>query len=500
MKSRNQKRLYLWLGPIAFLLLEFIGRPETMNPEAYHVLAVTAWIAIWWISEALPISVTALLPIIMFPLTGAVDLVSTTASFGHKYIFLYMGGFMLAIAIEKWGLHKRIALNIISVIGSSTDRIVLGFMIATAFLSMWISNTATSVMMVPIGAAIVSQFSSTNGVPKDQHPFGKILMLAIAYSASIGGVATLIGTPPNLVLAGILEETYEIQISFFQWISFGIPISIVLIFICWKYLTKYTFNSEEKEFPGGKSQIKKLLSDLGKITYEERAVLLVFLLTAAAWMGRALIQKLIPAIDDTIIAVIAGTALFVIPSSKKGEMLVKWEEAVKLPWGIILLFGGGMALAKGFTSTGLAEWIALQMTHMQGLSLILLILVLVASVNFLTEITSNLATTAMLLPILAPMALAFDLHPYMILVSVTIAASCAFMLPVATPPNAVVFGSGYLRIPDMIKSGIFMNVISIFIITIVTYYYLPLIWNLDPNKFPEAFKILTENSKILNIN
>ncbi|MEQ9403935.1 MAG: SLC13 family permease [Cyclobacteriaceae bacterium] len=486
---RQHRRLInLWLGPATFLLLEAIGGPESMSQEAFHVLASTAWIAIWWISEALPISVTALLPIILFPLTGAVELATTTAAFGHKYIFLYMGGFILAIAIEKWGLHKRIALNIINHIGSGTNQIILGFMIATAFLSMWISNTATAVMMVPIGAAIVSQFSLGKSLKRDEHPLGKTLMLAIAYSASIGGFATLIGTPPNLVLAGVLEQNYNVKLSFFEWMSFGVPISLLLLFICWKFLTKYTLNLEEKEFPGGKEQIKKLRSELGKITREERSVLIVFIMTAVCWMGRSLIQKVIPTIDDTIIAVIAGTVLFVIPTGKKGEMLIKWEEAVKIPWGIILLFGGGMALAKGFTSTGLAEWIALQMSNMQGLSLLLLILVLVAIVNFLTEITSNLATTAMLLPILAPMALAFDLHPYMILVSVTIAASCAFMLPVATPPNAVVFGSGYLRIPDMIRAGIFMNVISILIITIFTYYFLPVVWGFDPGQFPEMFK------------
>lgn len=457
-----------------------------MNPEAFHVLAITMWIAVWWISEALPIAVTALLPIILFPLTGALDLASTTASFGHKYIFLYMGGFMLAIAIEKWGLHRRIALNIINLIGTGTDRIVLGFMLATAFLSMWISNTATSVMMVPLGVAIVTQYNSSNTAK--EHPFGKILMLAIAYSASIGGFATLIGTPPNLVLAGVLEENYGVQISFFKWMSFGFPISALLIFVCWKYLTKYTFKNTGGEFPGGKTEIRKLLSELGKITSEERTVLILFICTALAWMGRSLIQMIIPALDDTIIAIVAGTLLFVIPSSKKGERIINWEEAVKMPWGIIILFGGGMALAKGFTSTGLAEWIALQMTLMQGVSLILFILILVASVNFLTEITSNLATTAMLLPILAPMALAFDLHPYMILVSVTISASCAFMLPVATPPNAVVFGSGYLRIPDMIRSGVFMNLISILLITVVTYFYLPFIWDFDPNEFPDIFK------------
>ena len=485
----SQNFLFIVIGPIVFLLLEALPKPATMNIEAYHVLAITAWVAIWWISEAVPISVTALLPIILFPLTGVMEIGDTTAAFGHKYIFLYIGGFMLAIAIEKWGLHKRIALNIINIIGSDLKYIVLGFMVATAFLSMWISNTATSVMVLPIGIAIITQFKASAGEHDlDAKKMGKVLMLAIAYSASIGGFATLIGTPPNLVLAGILEETYGIKLSFFDWMKFALPMAIVLLAVAWIYLTQVANKMRSSEFPGGRKQISAMLHDLGKITTQEKIVLVMFTLTALAWITRSLIQKIIPGIDDTVIAMISGILLFVIPAGADNKKILQWEEAVKLPWGIILLFGGGMALANGFKVTGLATWIAEQMTSMQGLTLIVLILVLVLIVNFLTEITSNLATTAMLLPVLAPMAFAFDLHPYMIMVSVTIAASCAFMLPVATPPNAVVFGSGYLRVPDMVKTGFFMNILSVLIVTAVTFFLLPSIWNIDPNVFPENFK------------
>lgn len=489
MASRLRKILSIIIGPLAFLLMEAIGRPGSLSQEAYHVLSVTVWVALWWVTEAVPIAVTALLPIVLFPLTGALSIGDTTESFGHKYIFLYMGGFMLAIAIERWGLHKRIALNIINIIGSNVTNIVLGFMIATAFLSMWISNTATSVMMLPIGTAIVSQFKKrTNGDDHEGNAFGKALMLAIAYSASIGGFATLIGTPPNLVLAGILQHMYQVKISFGQWMMFGLPTSLVLLFICWWYLTRHAFSFDKVSFPGGKEEIKNMLQDLGKIRYEEKIVLIVFTCTAFAWMFRSLLEKVISGLDDTIIAMIAAITLFLLPSKDRTRKIIEWEEAVKLPWGIILLFGGGMALAKGFTTTGLAEWIAGQMSQLDGLSVLLLILVLVAIVNFLTEITSNLATTAMLLPVLAPMAVSFNLHPFMVMVSVTIAASCAFMLPVATPPNAVVFGSGYLRIPDMMRAGVLMNIISIIVITITTYYLLPFLWDIDPNQFPEAFR------------
>ena len=487
MSSRKANTFALILGPLVFILLEIIGKPATMSIEAFHVLAATIWIAIWWVSEAVPIAVTALLPIVLFPLTGAMDLSTTTASFGHRYIFLYIGGFIIAIAIERWGLHRRIALSIINLVGSRVPRIILGFMLATAFLSMWISNTATTVMMLPIGMAIVTQFQKNTEM--GGNTFGKALMLAIAYSASLGGLATLIGTPPNLVLAGILEELYEVQISFFKWTLIGLPVSIILLSICWVYITRYAFKLKNAEFPGGHSEIKKMYRSLGKISYEEKAVLAVFALTGACWMFRSLLEKIIPAIDDTIIAMAAGVTLFVIPSKKENRKIINWEEAKQLPWGIIILFGGGMALAKGFTTTGLADWIAEQMTQLDGLSMLVLILVLVAMVNFLTEVTSNLATTAMLLPVLAPMALSFNLHPYMILVPVTIAASCAFMLPVATPPNAVVFGSGHLRIPDMIRTGIFMNLISIILIALITYTFLPYLWDINPYEFPAVFKI-----------
>ena len=487
MLASSRKNISLLLGPLVFLILQLLGKPEGMSHEAFNVLASTIWIAIWWISEAVPIAITALLPIVLFPITGALDLGTTTAAFGHKYIFLYLGGFMLAIAIERWNLHRRIALNIINLIGSDISKIILGFMLATAFLSMWISNTATTVMMLPIGIAVVKQFRDAANDVESSERFGKALMLAIAYSASIGGIATLIGTPPNLVLAGILEQIYGYKLSFFQWFVFGLPTSSILLVICWRYLTKYAFQFKLKTLPGGREEIQRMVTAIGKISYEEKMVLIVFVITAIAWMSRSLLEQLIPSIDDTIIAMVAGISLFIIPTKNRERRLINWEEAVSLPWGIILLFGGGMALAKGFTETGLAEWIAEQMTNLDGLSMLLLIFVLVAAVNLLTEITSNLATTAMLLPVLAPMALSLDIHPMMIMVSVTVAASCAFMLPVATPPNAVVFGSGFLRIPDMVKSGVIMNAISIVLITIITYLMLPYLWDIDPGVFPKVF-------------
>ena len=484
----SRKKIFIVIGPLLFLAMQALDAPGGMPETAWDVLSATLWIAIWWITEAVPIAVTALLPIVLFPLTGAQDLASTTASYGHKYIFLYMGGFILAIAIEKWGLHKRIALHIISLIGTNVTRIILGFMVATAFMSMWISNTATSVMMLPIAMSIISQLKDNPETEADENKiFGKALMLSIAYSASIGGIATLIGTPPNLVLAGYVQEAYNIEITFFQWLKFGLPISVILLAISWVYLTRKAFTFKQKEFPGGKAEIKRLIAELGPMKREEKMVLAVFVMTAFCWITRSfLLQKFIPAIDDTIIAMCAGILLFTLPA-KGPRRLINWEEAVKMPWGIMILFGGGMALAAAFETTGLAVWMGNSMTLLQFLPLILLVILIIASVNFITEMTSNLATTAMLLPILAPVAISLNVNPYVLIVATTVAASCAFMLPVATPPNAVVFGSGYLRIPDMLRTGIWMNLISIVLLSAFVYYVLPVVWGFDPLELGQEF-------------
>ena len=472
------KKIGLILGPTTFIIVLNFFHPEGIEKEANAILASTLWIAIWWITEAIPIAATALLPIVLFPLSGGLELSQTTSSYGHKFVFLFLGGFILAIAIEKWNLHKRIALHIINLVGTNIVNIILGFMIATAFLSMWISNTATAVMILPVGIAVVLQLQDNpNTIENENSIFSKALMLAIAYSASIGGMASLIGTPPNLVLAGVLEKSYGIELTFAKWFSFGFPISITFLIIAWLYLTKFAFKFELNEFPGGIAEIKKQLNKLGKISIEEKMVLAVFLITAAAWISRSLfLNQIIPSIDDTIIAIISATILFILPSRNKNDSLLGWSDAVKLPWGILILFGGGMAIALGFENSGLALWLGEQHKLLETIPLIILLLVIIGFVNFLTEITSNLATTAMLLPVLVSLANATGINYNYLLVGATVAASCAFMLPVATPPNAVVFGSGYLKIKDMLKIGILMNIISIILLTLIVFFILPLLW------------------------
>lgn len=473
----SYKRFGFVLGPLLFILIHFFFKGEGLSEEGRDILAATSWIGIWWVFEVLPIAVTALLPILLFPLLDAVALGDTTASYGHKYVFLYLGGFILALTIEKWNLHKRIALQIIKTIGTNMYTIVLGFMVATAFLSMWISNTATTVMVLPMAISIVKQLKDNPDTPEDENKvFSKLLMLAIAYAASIGGIATLIGTPPNLVFAGFVQKTYGVDISFWQWMKFGLPVASVLLVLAWLYLTRIAYPLRKARFPGGKKEIIRLLAELGPLGKEEKMVLLVFVLTAFCWITRSfLLQKFIPNIDDTIIAIASAIVLFIIPANRSGEPLIKWNEAVRIPWGIILLFGGGMAIAKGFQDTGLATYLGGQMTFFDGLPLFVLLLLVITCVNFLTEVTSNLATTAMMLPVLAPLALTLGINPYLLMVACTSAASCAFMLPVATPPNAVVFGSGYLRIPDMVRTGFLMNMLSIIIMALAVYFFLPII-------------------------
>lgn len=481
-------RLGLYLGPIAFLLIYFFVQSDGLSEEARAMLALTAWMAIWWISEALPIAATAILPLIIMPLLNILQIEDVSSNYMHPTVMLYMGGFLLATAIEKWSLHRRIALNIVNLIGTDLRMIVLGFIVATGFISMWISNSATALMMLPIGLAVVNQLK-TQLAKSDQlvsENFGKNIMLGIAYSASIGGLGTMIGTPTNLVFAGVIEELYDYKLGFIQWMMFGVPLVIALILICWFYLVNFG-NKLPKNFslPDGKSIIGTQLKSLGKITFEEKTVLIVFGLVCLGWVIRGFVlDQLIPGIDDTIIVLIGVVLVFMLPSSTPGERILDWKTAERIPWGVLILFGGGLALAEGFKVTGLADWIGSGFSMIEGISFFLLILIIVASVVFLSEVTSNVATASMILPILASVALKFDLNPLGIMVAATIAASCAFMLPVGTPPNAVVFASGFLQIRDMVKAGFWLNVISIILITLMVYFILPVIWGIDLEVYP----------------
>lgn len=494
-RSYNKPQLIgLILGPLLFALILLFFQPDDLSKEGVAILASTVWIATWWITEALPIPVTSLLPLVLFALTGGVEIKETASRYGDETIFLFMGGFMIALAMEKWNLHRRIALWIISVIGTNTDRIILGFMVATGFLSMWISNTATAMMMVPMGIAISFQVAKAlEGTNEPTEPgkfgFGKALMLGIAYSASLGGIATLIGTPPNTLLAGALRTMYDIELSFAKWMVFGVPFAWTFIIIVWLYLTKIAFPTKVKLLPGGQEVFAKEREKLGAASTEEKLVFIVFLMAAFSWITRSfLLEKFIPGLSDGLIAIVFAIVLFAIPSPNvKGDRLLDWDTAVKLPWGILLLFGGGLAIAGGFVDTGLSEWFGAQLIGLQNVNLLSLILIVSIMVLVLTEVTSNTATASMMYPIMGSLAIALGYHPYALMITAGVSASCAFMLPVATPPNAVVFGTGYIKIGDMIRKGLPLNFIGILLITLLIYFVLPYAWDFNLNEVPAEF-------------
>ncbi|TVQ42338.1 MAG: DASS family sodium-coupled anion symporter [Wenzhouxiangella sp.] len=473
-RSNRRQRIGLWLGLLVFLTMLVLPEPANMTPAAWSVAALGALMAIWWISEAIPIPATALLPIVALPLLGVSTIGQATAPYANPLIFLFMGGFMIALAMQRWGLHKRIALTIIGWIGSSPQAIVLGFMIAAGFLSMWVSNTATALMMLPIAlSAIKLARVPDNADPSQQatvRAFGITLVLGIAYACNIGGVGTLIGTPPNALMAGYMLESHGVTIGFAQWMMVGMPLVIVGIPLTYLLLVKVLFPLRLTSLPGGHDLIAEQRQALGPISRQEKGVAVVFTLTALLWITRPLLQEWIPGLSDAGIAMTAALALFLIPAGPRHPGgLLDWETTRNLPWGILILFGGGLSLAAAIGQTGLDESIGELVVALGGWPVVLLLTVAVALVIMLTEITSNTATAAAFLPVLGAAAIGLGQDPLLFAAPAALAASCAFMLPVATPPNAVVYSSGLLSIPMMARAGIWLNLIFTVLIVVLAY-------------------------------
>lgn len=487
-KYSKPQLIGLIIGPTLFLLIKLFVTPADMSGDANTVLASVAWIATWWVTEAIPIPITSLLPLLLFPLSGVMETGEVSASYGDDLIFLFAGSFMIALSMEKWNLHKRVALSIIAFIGANPRLIILGFMVATGFISMWISNTATTLMMVPISLAVTKHVADSlkNNTEIDtspgKFPFGTALMLGTAYSATIGGFGSLVGAPANIILAGTVEELYGVEITFAHWFIFGIPMVVLLIPLVWLYLTRVAFPINLKNIPGGRNIVKEDLKQLGKMGYEEKVILTVFTLTALAWLTRSFfLNKFIPGLDDTLIALLGGIILFLIPAKNREGNIMDWNTALKLPWGILWLFGGGLALAAGIMKSGLDEWIGGQLVNFGNIPLILTIGLIVAMVTILTEFTSNTATSTMVYPIVAAAAASLGTNPLILMVAANMGATFAYMFPVAAPPNAIVFGTGYVKMADMAKSGVWLNLFSIVFSVIVVYYYVPIIFgNLMP--------------------
>jgi len=502
------RRIGFWIGIITFFLLLFFGNFAPENPAAGKMAAVAALMAIWWITDAIPLAATSLLPLALFPLLGILSGKETAPVYVNYIIFLFLGGFLIALAMERWNLHRRIALNIIRKVGSKPSRLILGFMLATAFLSMWISNTATTIMMLAIGLAVIKQAERSFGEEKTS-TLSVALLLGIAYSASIGGMATLVGTPPNLALVRLFELSFPgaaeagFQFGFGQWMLLGVPLSALMLALVWLILTRVCFRFDNSlELP--REVLDKEHRDLGKMGYEEKVVMAVFCATALLWVFRkdlAVGAFTIPGwsgllpfggmIDDGTIAVAMALTLFLIPAHRKDDYedahgkILDTSSFARIPWHIILLFGGGFALAKGFQASGLAEWVGAHFAGLKDAPVPVLVVTIAAVITFLTELTSNIATTEMILPLLASISTAAEIHPLLLMVPAALAASCAFMMPVATPPNAIVFASGRITIAQMVRAGIIINLISILVITGLFLLLGPLVFHIEPGVMPE---------------
>jgi solute carrier family 13 (sodium-dependent dicarboxylate transporter), member 2/3/5 len=502
-KKNNKISIFgLIVGPIIFLILILIPI-ESLTFEAKVVLGLTLWMSTWWITEAIPIYVTALLPLILFPIFSIMPFEKMSNAYANSIIFLFLGGFILAKAIENVNLHKRFAMNILKIFGTNPRYIIGAFMVIAAVLSGWISNTATTMLMLPIALAVITQLKNKND---EQNKFGTYLLLSMAYSASIGGMATLIGTPPNAIFSSLSESLLNIEVSFGKWMLIGFPTSLVVLGLLWVYMIKIgkISNSPIVE---GKNTILKNLSELGKMSTDEKIVACIFIGTAIAWITRGLIWKdLFPMVDDATIALISATLFFIIPSfsakspvhtdpQNKKEMnspedpnittrtvgksntfntrLLNWKTAVTIPWGILLLIGGGLALANGFTETGLDEYIAKNMSFLEGMPFIIIILIMLIVTVFAGEVISNTATAALLLPISASLATTLSIDPLLLMVPITIATSIGFIMPVATPPNAIVFSSELVTTRKMARIGLPLDLIGIAGVTIMTVILVP---------------------------
>lgn len=475
-----RRRIGLLVGPLLFFVMLALRGPMDMPASAWTMAAIALLMVVWWITEAIPIPATSLLPLVLMPLTGVMPIRDAAAPFANELVFLFFGGFLIALGMQRWNLHRRIALTIVYLVGTSPERLIFGFMLASALISAFVSNTVTALMMMPIGLAVINQvvaegrregLDTVIDFAPERFAFGINLMLGIAYAASIGGMATLIGTPPNTVLAGFVRQHYGMEITFARWMLIGVPLSAVMLVLCWLWLTRVAHPMKLLRVPGGRRLIETELRSLGAWSRGELVTGIVFAATALAWILRPVLVSLLPAsasLSDAGIGLMGGLLLFLLPVNwRQGDFVLNWEWAQRLPWGVLILFGGGLSLAEGFDRTGLSVWLAGRVQLLADAPLLVLVLAVTALIMFLTELTSNTATAAMAMPLLAAVAEGTGYNSMLLLVPAALAASSAFMLPVATPPNAIVFGSGYVTIPQMVRSGFVLNLIGLALIPLV---------------------------------
>lgn len=477
--SKQQLKLLALFSGIVVSLFLYMVNPFQVGHEAAKMLAIAGLMITWWITEALPMAVTALIPLILFPLLQINGLEETAAPYANPVIFLFMGGFMLGLAIEKWNLHKRIALNIVRLTGTSGNKIVLGFILATGLLSMWLSNTATTMMMFPIALSVIHVMKENHKGEGNVSNFSLTIMLAIAYAANIGGIATIIGTPPNVAYVGYIQKKYNYDIDFVNWMMICTPLSILLLVSLYWVMVKWLFPNRIKSDLATKQLIRNEISQLGPLSVSEKRVLIIFIGTAFLWIFREVInnsQSLFK-LDDTIIAVICAVALFICPSGNKdedGRGLLEWEDTSKMAWGILLLFGGGISLANGLEKVGLMQQLGQWLAQFSGNGFVLVLVITVISI-FISEVMSNVAQVIVFAPVVSSLADALHMNPLLLGIPMALAASCAGMLPMGTPPNAIVFGSGHIKFRQMTKAGFVMNIISVILIVLFCWFLLPLL-------------------------
>ena len=473
------KRIGFLAGPL--LCIAILVLPITLiNSEIDRVIAIAAWMIVWWITEAVNISITALLPLALFPLLAIDTIKGVASNYANPIVYLFFGGFVIALALEKVQLHKRIALSILKITGTKANGIILGFMIATALMSMWISNTASTVVMLPIAVSVIQLLiDDEDGFSKNDRNFALSIMLGIAFSANIGGMATLIGTPPNSVMLAFLNETYNIDIGFFQWMKMGVPLAIIMLAIAYWMITRVFFRNRLGRIGKSASIIQQELDKLGRMSRGEKIVLVIFLVTAIAWMFRSYLNSLFPNITltDTTISVIAALLMFIVPLDfKSGQFPLDWKDTSRLPWGILILFGGGLALASGLAQSGFIDLIGEYISSQSTWSVAIITLVLIFLMLFMTELMSNVALVTILIPLVVGIAIGLDKPMLQLVIPVTLASSCAFMLPMATPPNAIVFASGHVRVDQMARIGIVLNLIAVAILFGLAYWVVPVLF------------------------
>ncbi|MFJ8065032.1 SLC13 family permease [Psychrobacillus sp. NPDC096426] len=485
----------LFLGPLSFLLILFFLPLPQLSDQGRSVLAITAWIAVWWILESIPLGITSLMPLVLLPVMGAVGEGVAAASYGNPLIFLFIGGFALALALERWNLHERIAITIISAVGTSTPGLVLGFMLATGLISMWVSNMATVMLMLPIGTAIIAKvvtlMKEDNVYSKEEEmKFTKSIIFAIGFGGTIGGSATLIGTPTNLVLAGLSKELLGFEISFAQFFLFAFPLTALLMLFSIFYITKIAYPMKVKKIKNGRQFVSDRKKELGKMSYEEKIVLSIFCLTGFMWMTRTFLwSDIIPGLSDTMIAMVAAVLLHIIPSSNRpGERILGKDSLKNMPWDVLLLVGGGLALAAGFNGTDLATWIGSQLLLLDGASYLMILGVTTLLGIGMTQMTPNTATVTILVPITAALALAMNVHPLPLMTAVAMGAGFAFMLPIGTPSNAIIFATGKITMMDMLRKGTGLTVLAYVLIVLFVYFVLPIIFGINQFEYPEVLK------------